>query len=648
MSRRYKIQYFLICIFLAVSVAIVYWPVRNYDFLMYDDNVYVSENTHVTSGLSWENIRWAFTHSWASNWHPLTWFSHMLDVDIYGLNAGGHHFTNLVIHAANTVLLFSVFEYMTGALWASAFITAMFGLHPLHVESAAWVAERKDVLSTFFMILAMGAYAVYVRRGGIGRYASVLILFAMGLMAKPMLVTLPFVLLLLDYWPLERIRFGVDDLQGSGIIAGVERRNLTYLIKEKIPFFALSAISSVVTFIVQKSSGAMAPFEYQNLRIRLANTAISYVAYIWKMIWPSRLAAFYPHQGYKISNATAVLCAMLLIVLTVCFVYFGIRRKYFIVGWLWYVGMLVPVIGLVQVGGQSMADRYMYMPMTGLLIIIAWGIWELTARLTQRRVILTVLAAGVLLASAMVTANQIKYWQNSKTLFKRVIDISPDAWYMHSNYANFLKDEGNVDEAIKHYRMAIEIKPNFAEAYYNMGNAFRKIDKLEEAVICYKKAISIKPDFADAHSNLGIVFAQMQKRDEALVEFNKALELNPNDAEAISSVGLLYAEQGQFDKAEEYYRKAIAIDPRYIIAHGRLGLALGNQGKFEEALAEFQIVLKARPDDAEMWRNSAILLEKLGKIDDAIAYYRKALAINPSDTEVHRLLDAAIAKKEGK
>ncbi len=647
MSKRDRIWYFLICIFLAASVAAVYWPVRNYDFLMYDDNVYVSENAHVTSGLSWENVRWAFTHGWASNWHPLTWISHMLDVDIYAMHPGGHHFTNLVIHAANTVLLFAIFEYMTGALWASAFIAAMFGLHPLHVESAAWVAERKDVLSTLFMILAMGAYAVYVRRGGIGLYIGVLVLFAIGLMAKPMLVTLPFVLLLLDFWPLERIRFGADDLEGGGIAAGVERKSLSYLIKEKIPFFVLSVISSVVTFIVQKSSGSVVPFEHFDLRIRLTNAATSYVAYIWKMIWPSRLAAFYPHQGDKMSIVAAFLCVILLVILTACFIYFGIRRKHLAVGWLWYVVMLLPVIGLVQVGGQSMADRYMYMPMTGLLIIITWGIWELTARLTQQKVLLVILAGGVLSASALVTANQIKYWQNSKTLFKRVIDVSPDAWYMHSNYANFLKDEGKVDEAIKHYRIAIGIKPDFAEAYCNMGNAFRKIDKLDEAVACYEKAIALKPDFADAHSNLGMVFAQMQKRDEAMAQFNKALELKPDDVEAISSIGLLYAEEGQLDKAVEYYRKAIAVDPAYVIAHGRLGLILGNQGKYDEALEQFRIVLKAKPDDAEMWRNSAILLEKLGKIDEAIEYYRKALTIKPDDAEVRRLLDAAIAKKEG-
>jgi tetratricopeptide (TPR) repeat protein len=498
------------------------------------------------------------------------------------------------------------------------------------------------------MILATGAYAVYVRRGEIWRYIGVLILFAMGLMGKPMLVTLPFVLLLLDYWPLERARFGKDDLEGGGITAGVERRSLLYLVKEKIPFFVLSVISSVVTFVVQKSSGAVVPFEHFNLRIRLMNAAISYVSYIWKMIWPSRLAAFYPHQGDKTSIIAAFFCAIFLVIVTVGFVYFGVRRKYLAVGWLWYIVMLLPVIGLVQVGGQSMADRYMYMPMTGLLIIVTWGIWELTERLTQQKVILTVLSGGVLLASAMVTANQIKYWQNSKMLFKRVIDVSPDAWYMHSNYANFLKDEGQVDEAIKHYRIAVGIKPDFEGAYYNMGNAFRKIDKLDEAAACYEKAIELKPKFADAHCNLGMVFAQMQKRDKALAELNKVLELKPNDAEAISSIGLLYAEQGQFEKAVEYYRKAIAIDPEYIVAHGRLGLILGNQGKYAEALEQFRVVLKARPDDAEMWRNSAIMLEKLGKIDEAAEYYRKALAINPNDAEVKRLLDATTANKESK
>jgi len=645
MSRQDRIRYFLVCVFLAAAVAVVYWPVRNYDFLMYDDNTYITENAHVKEGLTWENVRWAFAHECASNWHPLTWFSHMLDVEIYAMRPGGPHFTNIVIHATNAVLLFAVFEYMTGALWASAFIAAMFGLHPLHVESAAWVAERKDVLSTLFMILAMGAYVLYVRRGGIGRYLGVLALFAAGLMTKPMLVTLPFVLLLLDYWPLERMRFGKDDLEGGGITAGVERKSLSYLVKEKIPFFVLSVISSVVTFVVQKSSGAIVPFEHFNLRIRLANAVISYFSYIWKMIWPSRLAAFYPHQGDKISISAAIFFAIFLVILTVGFVYFGIRRKYLAVGWLWYVVMLFPVIGLVQVGGQAMADRYMYMSMTGLLIIVTWSIWELTARLTQQKVILAVLSAGVLSASAVVTANQIKYWQNSKMLFKRVIDVSPDAWYMHSNYANFLKDEGQVDEAIKHYRIAIGIKPDFEGAYYNMGNAFRKIDKLNEAVACYAKAIELKPKFADAHCNLGMVFAQMQRRDEALAEFNKVLELKPNDVEAISSIGLLYAEQGQPDKAVEYYRKAIAIDPAYVIAHGRLGIALGNQGKYDEALEECRIVLQTNQNDAEMHCNVGILLEKIGKDEQAEQHYRQALKIKPDDENAKKFLAALLKKK---
>lgn len=648
MNKRDKILYFLVCVFLAAATVVVYRPVCNHEFVMYDDNTYVTENEHVKKGLTCENVRWAFTHSCASNWHPLTWFSHMMDVEIYGMNPGGHHFTNIVIHAADSVLLFVVFEYMTGALWASAFIAAMFALHPLHVESAAWVAERKDVLSTLFMIMTMGTYAVYVRRGGAARYISVLILFALGLMSKPMLVTLPFVLLLFDYWPLERARFGADDFESGGITAGVERRSLSYLIKEKIPFFAMSAISSVVTFIVQKTSGAMVPIEYFNLRIRTANAIVSYIGYIWHMLWPVKLAVLYPHPGDNMSAGTAVGSAAVLIVLTVCFVYFGTRRKYLLVGWLWYVGVLVPVIGLVQVGAQAMADRYMYMPMTGLLIIIAWSVWELSERLTGRKVILATLAAAVIFASTVLTIRQIRYWKNSMILFEHTIAVSPEASDIRNNYANFLKDEGRYDEAIKNFRIVLAQKPNMAEPYYNLGNTFRKMDRIEEAIENYKKAIKFKPDFVEAYYNLGTTSAQVGRLDEAFAAFQKALELKPKDAEILSGMGLLFAQKGQFDKAVEYYKKAIEADQEYVVARGRMGLALASLGKFEEALEQCRIVLQSRPNDMEMWRNSGILLEKLDRINEAMEYYRKALSIKPNDAQVQELLKAAIAKKQGK
>jgi len=648
MSERDKIWYFLVCVFLAATVVGVYWPVRNHEFIMYDDNVYVSENKQVKEGLTWENVRWAFTHQCSSNWHPLTWFSHMLDVEIYGMRPGGHHFTNVVIHATNTVLLFAVFEYMTGALWASAFIAAMFGLHPLHVESVAWAAERKDVLSTLFMILAMGAYVLYVRRGGIGRYLGVLALFAAGLMAKPMLVTLPFVLLLLDYWPLERARFGKDDLEGGGITAGVVRRSLSYLVKEKIPFFVLSAISSAVTFIVQKSSGAVVPIEQFNLRIRISNAIVSYVGYIWHTLWPLKLAVLYPHPGNNISAAAVLGSMLILVVLTACFVYFGMRRKLLLVGWIWYVGMLVPVIGLVQVGAQAMADRYMYMPMTGLLIIVAWGLWELSGKLGWQKITVGFLAAIVVCVSAGLTARQVRYWRNSMTLFEHTIEISPQAYDVRNNYASLLKDAGRFGEAIKHFKIALAQKPDMAESYYNLGNTLRKMDRLDEAIANYKKAIKFKPDFVEAHYNLGTTLVQAGRLDEAFAAFKKTLELKPDDVEMISGMGLWLAKKGETEKAIEYYKKTIEIDPNYVFAHGKLALALGNQGRFAEALEQCLIVLKHRPDDKEMYCNVAVLLEKKGQFDEALEYYRKSLQVDPNYEKARELLAEAIKKKESR
>jgi tetratricopeptide (TPR) repeat protein len=417
------------------------------------------------------------------------------------------------------------------------------------------------------------------------------------------------------------------------------------LVKEKLPFFAMSAVSSVVTFLVQQAGGAVASMEHYNLSVRLANAAVSYAGYIEKMVWPARLAVLYPHPGNDLATGKIAVCTAALAAATVCFVYFGIRRKYLLVGWLWYVGMLVPVIGLVQVGAQAMADRYTYMPLTGLFVIVAWGMREFAATVERRRVIAAVLAAAVLSALAAVTARQVRYWQNSGTLFRHTLEVSPQAWYIHNNYGNVLKDEGQVAEAIKHFNMAIAARPDFAEAYHNLGGALCKIGRDDEAVANYKKALSLKPKFWEAHLDLGTTLARMGKSDEALAELNKALEIKPNDAETLSSIGWLFADKGQLDEAAEYYRKAVAADPGYIIAHGRLGLILASQGRLDEAMEEFRIVLKARPDDVEMHCNIGILLEKKGRLDEAIEHYRRAVELDGQSVEARQLLKAALAKQ---
>jgi len=434
-------------LFLTITTIIVYWQVRTYDFINCDDNLYVIENPSVFSGLTFKNVIWAFTDAHAGNWHPVTWLSHMLDCQVFGLNPGRHHLTNLFFHIANTLLLFLILRMMTGALWQSGFVAALFALHPLHVESVAWIAERKDVLSTFFWMLTMYSYVRYVRAPGLERYWPVLLFFILGLMAKPMLVTLPFVLLLLDYWPLGRFNAGASH-KNTSAVAG--------LIREKIPLFVFVAASCSITFFVQKSSGAVRSLEDFSFTVRLANALVSYGGYLAKMVWPHSLAIFYPHPGMPSALKIAGACLMLIGISYVA-VKTASKHPYMIVGWLWYVGTLVPVIGLVQVGPQAMADRYTYIPLIGIFIMIAWGIPEAVASWRQKRVCLPVLGIGAVILLSALTWGQAAYWKNSHTLFKHAISVTEKNYTIHYNLGIALFDQGGKTEAITHFAEATRL-----------------------------------------------------------------------------------------------------------------------------------------------------------------------------------------------
>lgn len=621
----------LICLTLALATLAVFAQVHNFDFVKYDDDTYVTDNRHVQSPFSRQAVRWAFTTGCASNWHPLTWLSHMLDCQLFGLDARGHHLMNLFFHTVNTLLLFAVLKRMTTALWPSAFVAALFALHPLHIESVAWVAERKDVLSSFFWFLTMWSYIRYAERRCAARYISTLVFFVLGLMAKPMLVTLPFVLLLLDYWPLGRLQ-----------------RPVLHVVAEKLPFFAFSAVSSAITFLIQRSGGAMAAFEVYSVKTRIANTVVSYANYITDMLWPSRLAVLYPHPGSGIPIAKVIICVLGLLFISICFIYVGRRHRYLTFGWLWYLGTLIPVIGLVQVGAQARADRYTYIPLTGLFIIIAWGVRELTNRLPYRKIILTVSSSVVLCALAVCTWGQLGYWKNSVTLFERTLDVTSNNYIMHNNYANILFELNRIEEAVEHYNRSLELKPNFAKIHNNLGNALAKLDRSEEAINHYNQALNLKPDYAVAHYNLARALAGAGKNDQAIAEYRTALQFKPDYIEALSNLGFELAKQGNFEQAVEYYNKTIELDQQNIIAHGRLALALAAVGKTNEAIKQCRIVLAARPYDVEMYRNLGILLEQQGKSAEAIEQYRKALKVNPDDSKTRNLLQAALAKKNNK
>jgi len=651
-SLLHKYSYLLVCTLLILSVFAVYWPVANYEFVKYDDDTYVTNNRHVSTGLSWQNIRWAFAKGYAGDWHPVAYLSHMLDFQLFGANAGAHHLTNVLFHIANTLLLFGILKRMTGALWASAFVAAIFALHPLHVESVAWVAERKDVLSTLFWLLTMWAYVRYCENPKATRYFLTLLLFGLGLMAKPMLVTLPFVLFLLDYWPLERVAFGTwggdDNSQNNKADNDAGRKSILHLLIEKVPFLGFSVVASVVTFLVERSGGAMHTMEAFDLKSRFGNAIVSYVTYIIKMLWPARLAVLYPHPGNNLSIACVIICGLILLGISFCFIYLGRRQRYLAVGWLWYIGTLIPVIGLVQVGVQARADRYTYVPLTGLFIIVAWGMRELVKKWHYRRIALSILAIVVLSAAAVSTSLQLRYWKNSFTLFEHTLDVTTNNFPIHSNYANVLSDLGRYDQAIEHFNKSLQLRPNSAQVHNNLGNTLRKLGRIDEAIEHYNKAIELKPDFSDAHYNLAVALAEKGKIDEAIGEYREALKLEPGNVDALNNLGFLLALQNRFDEAIKYYKKAIEIEPDHTIAHGRLGLSLTQLGKFDEAIKEFRIVLKSRPDDVEMHCNLGILLEQQGKTAEAIVEYRRALQIDPNYARARERLDAAMSRRENR
>jgi tetratricopeptide (TPR) repeat protein len=621
---------------LAVSALLVFWQVRNFDFVNYDDNDYVYENPHVLNGLTFDNIIWAFTTGHAGNWHPLTWLSLMLDRQLFcaaslpgGPSPAGFHLTNLFFHIANTLLLFLVLKQMTNAIWQSAFVAALFALHPMHVESVAWVAERKDVLSTFFWLLAMLAYVRYVKKPGAARYLLVLLIFALGLMAKPMLVTLPFVLLLLDYWPLER-KISWRLLVSAGRLTA-----------EKIPFIVLSIALSVIVFLTQQSSRLVTSFAQFPLNCRIGNAFISYARYIEKMIWPNDMAVFYPHPVENVSVLYAVISAILLLAVTIFIIRFAKLHRYLVTGWFWYLGTLIPVIGIVQVGSQAYADRYTYIPYIGLFIMLAWGLPQILSKLPQRKIALGLSMVIVLTALGICAHRQANYWKNSVTLFSHTIEVTQNNWLAHSNLGNAYARLGRGTEAIDAYRQTIKINPDLPTVHYNLGNVYSKLARYPEAINAYKQAIKIKPDLVEAHYNLGNACYALGRCPEAINAFEQAIKLKPDYADAYYNLGLAYAALGRYAEAIEAYNQVIKIKPNLAELYTNLGVAYGKLGRLAEAIDAFKQAIRIKPDLAEAHNNLGYAYGKLGRSTEAIDAYKNAVRIKPNYAEAHKNLGVA-------
>lgn len=563
MSRNLtKIFVILLLVF---STSVVYWQTRDHEFVSFDDGRLITENRHVQSGLNLENIKWAFTDAETDYWHPLTWLSLMLDCELYGLNPAAHHVTDLAFHIANAVLLFALFNRMTGAAWRSAFVAALFALHPLNVESVAWAAERKSVLSAFFFILAILTYIKYVEHPGFRWYSTTLVIFVLGLMSKPTLVILPFILMLLDYWPLDR-------LQGTKLP-----------VLEKIPFLVLGVIMGVVTVMAHKSIGVLVSLESLSLKMRVMNAVVYYAQYIRKAFWPVNLAVFYPYTGS--SAGIFLICAFLLLSITFLVALLSRQHKYLAVGWLWYLITLGPMVGLIQAGGQSIADRFAYVPITGLFIMSVWGLHDLLARWKYRDVALSFSGCSLLLILSIATWNQLRYWRSSLTLFGHAVEVIPDNYLAENNLGLALSKQGKIREGMIHFSRAIEMRPdNYYPAYWNMGYALTALRRYEEAMPFFLKALDINPLSPEAHNLLGSCLFDLGKTSEAIAHYSEAVRIKPDFADAHYNLGVASAKAGRPEEAADHYRIALKLRPS-VEAYYNLGLVLISQGKYDDAVA---------------------------------------------------------------
>lgn len=611
----------------AVTLA-VFWPVSEHEFIGYDDGEYVAENPNVRTGPTFKSLIWALATDHAANWHPLTWLSHMADVSLFGLDPGWHHFMNLLFHCANTFLLFTVLRKMTGMLWQSGFAAALFALHPLHVESVAWVAERKDVLSTFFWMLTLLAYIRYAEAPGKKAYALVFACLALGLLAKPMLVTLPFVLLLLDYWPFRRWKPGACAEGGGSPVSTPNSSSLRSLVMEKLPLFTLSAISSFITYLVQQRGGAVGTLESFPLHVRLVNALVSYLEYLGKMFWPSNLSFFYPYpKELPLVEATAALVA--LIVISFLALRWRRRHPYLPVGWFWYVGTLVPVIGLVQVGTQAMADRYTYVPLMGTFLLAAWAIPDFLSKWRHRKLILAVGAGLILAVLIPLTRNQVLVWRTSLSLYSHAIQATPENHLAHNNLANALIGQGKLQKAIFHSIEALRLKPNSEKARFNLGTALARRGKLAEAIAEFREAIRIKPDYAEAYNSLGVALGLQGEMEEAMASYYRALAIKPHLAEGRLNLGNLLADRGKLAEAIQHLREALRLRPESAEAHNNLGTALDKQGNLKEATAHFQEALRIKPNYDDAQNNLGVALGRQARHAEAIVHFQQALRINP-------------------
>ena len=649
-----------VCIFLAAITFAVFGQTFRYDFVNFDDGRYVTENPVVQKGLTWEGFRWALTYGEIGHWHPLTWLSHMLDCQVYGLNAGGHHLTNVLLHTASVILLFLVLRRMTGCLWRSAFVAAVFAIHPLRAESVAWVAERKDVLSGLFFMLTLGAYVRYVQkrskiesqRSGTQAvpvlgfllwtldYYLVLLFFALGLLSKNMLVTMPFILLLLDYWPLNRF----PDFSSQVLVRRVA---------EKIPLLVLTLGSCVATFLAPEKVTAAVHLPFG---LRMENAVMSYVTYLWQMICPFGLANVYPNPVNHLPFWQVALALGLLLAITGAVWIFRKTYPYLIVGWLWYLGMMIPVIGIVQISYYAHADRYTYLPQIGLYLLLTWAAAELCAGWRYRRVALGGVTTIILIALIFCARSQTSYWRTSESLWTRTLACTTNNFVGQNNLGKALLKKGSVDEAITHFQKAMQIMPGNAEAYYNLGDAMLKKDSVDEAMSYFQTALQIQPDFVEARNNLGNALFKKGNVNEAIAHYQMALQIKPDLTETRNNLGVAlakthgdYANQlvgmGRDDEAMVEFREALQLCPDYADARHDLAIILLQKGQVDEAIVQFREIQEKHPGDSMASFDLGNAYFQKGQMDEAVRAYQSALKITPDDVSARNNLGMALLRK---
>ncbi len=648
-----------ISLVLLLLVLIVFWQATGHDFINYDDELYVTHNRQVQKGMTVEGIGWAFRTLDVANWHPATWLSHMLVCEFFGLNPFWHHLTNLLLHIASTLLLFRIFHRMTGEPIRSGFVAALFALHPLNVEPIVWIAERKGTLCTLFWMLSLLSYLRYLEKHKVGWYCLVILFFILGGMAKPMIVTLPFVLLLLDYWPLER--FAASPSKGDQ--PGKEGLAKYGPVMEKIPLFFITFLIAVAGFVAQQRGGALSTIDVLPIGTRISNAVVSYVMYLWKAFCPHDLTVFYPHRTIPLWQVFA--SAAFLSVMSLGVVLARKRRPYLAVGWFWFLGTFVPVIQLVQVGRHFTADRYAYIPLIGIFIMIVWGLSDLLKTVPHGRKILTFSGMACVVVLAGLTWRQVGYWSDSETLFKHGLEVVSDNYVAHNGLARAYEAQGNSEKAIHHFEAALRIcpgftdgrynygrilaengrkreaakaylavletDPDFVRAHVNLGNILAEDGRFDEAVAHYQKALALKEENVNAHFNLANTFFRAGRIDEAISEYQKALNLKSDDPDIHYNLGNAFMSKGIAEKAVHHYLRALRYRPGFVNARVNLGNALARSGKLREAVPHYKKVLEVQRDHAGAHYNLAGAYAALGHTDNAVTHYREALRLRPEN-----------------